>query len=236
MSSPLDANGVAMLCPMCSSPILPAPSHTAVEPVGELRKKWTRADSLRLYAGEMTAQELRTAKAIAEAVINDAISTLTAQAAALVAAETGLEWVMVPREPTEAMIVAGHKQIDWCRNDQNTHRPGHPSQKPDGVGSDCGEDVADAWRAMLAASPPLPAGEYARGIEDATPTLKQAATAAIAAVDLLDDLANENETAWTGWGWQIVPAEATWWRVKAGQARMALAEFRSLAKAGEATE
>lgn len=236
MSSPLDGNGVAMLCPMCSSPILPAPSQTAVEPVAWLTE-WKRdgEDWVNAHANEVTAlDEARAYGGTITPLVP--LSTLTAQAAALVAAETGLEWVMVPREPTEAMIVAGHKQIDWCRNDQNTHRPGHPSQKPDGVGSDCGEDVADAWRAMLAASPPLPAGEYARGIEDATPTLKQAATAAIAAVDLLDDLANENETAWTGWGWQIVPAEATWWRVKAGQARMALAEFRSLAKAGEATE
>lgn len=62
-------------------------------------------------------------------------------------------WVLVPVEPTEEMIVDGHKQIDWCRNDQNTHRPGHPSQKPDGVGSDCGEDIRDAWAAMLTAAP-----------------------------------------------------------------------------------
>lgn len=59
--------------------------------------------------------------------------------------------VLVPREPTEAMIVAGHREIDWCRNDQNTHRPGHPSQT-EGGGSSCGDDVRDAYRAMIAAA------------------------------------------------------------------------------------
>jgi len=56
-------------------------------------------------------------------------------------------------EPTPEMILAGHRQIDWCRDSQNTYLPEHPSQHPEGVGSSCGEDVADAFRAMLAASP-----------------------------------------------------------------------------------
>lgn len=65
-------------------------------------------------------------------------------------------WKLVPEEATEEMIAEGHRHIDWCRNDQNTHRPYHPSQRPGGVGSDCGEDVQDAYRAMLAAAPPPP--------------------------------------------------------------------------------
>ena len=62
------------------------------------------------------------------------------------------EWVAVPREATEAMILAGHRQIDWCRSDQGTCDPYDPSQFPEGVGSSCGEDVADAYRAMLTAA------------------------------------------------------------------------------------
>lgn len=62
-------------------------------------------------------------------------------------------WKLVPVEPTESMIEAGHAQIDWCRDDQDTHRPGHLSQKPEGVGTDCGEDIRDARATMLAAAP-----------------------------------------------------------------------------------
>ena len=49
--------------------------------------------------------------------------------------------------PSEAVVEA-HKRIDWCRNDQNTHRPEHPSQRP---GSSCAEDIQDAWGAALRA-------------------------------------------------------------------------------------
>lgn len=45
------------------------------------------------------------------------------------------------------------------------------------------------------------------------------------AVRELDDWTSENETAFTGWGEQIVPPEATFWRVKAGQALKALEEI-----------
>jgi hypothetical protein len=50
------------------------------------------------------------------------------------------------------MIHAGHHQIDWCRNDQATHLPEHPSQTDNGVGTTCKQDICDAWSAMLAAS------------------------------------------------------------------------------------
>lgn len=38
------------------------------------------------------------------------------------------------------------------------------------------------------------------------------------------DWASENETMFTGWGEQIVPPGAEWWRVKANQALSALSE------------
>lgn len=65
-------------------------------------------------------------------------------------------WGMVPREPTPAMIRAGHHQIDWCRNDQNTSEPEHESQYDFHLGikagTSCGEDIVDAYHAMLAAA------------------------------------------------------------------------------------
>lgn len=48
---------------------------------------------------------------------------------------------------------------------------------------------------------------------------------AMAAVERLDDWANYNETAYTGWGDQIVPPVTTFWRVKSGQALKALQEI-----------
>ena len=85
MTNPLDANGVAVLCPVCSAPILPASSHTAVEPVGELVRK------LLSYCMDWNdepmadAEEPRVMPYCGE--LREAASTLTAQAAALVAAE-----------------------------------------------------------------------------------------------------------------------------------------------------
>ena len=85
MTNPLDANGVAVLCPVCSAPILPASSHTAVEPVGELVRK------LLSYCMDWDdepmadAEEPRVMPYCGE--LREAASTLTAQAAALVAAE-----------------------------------------------------------------------------------------------------------------------------------------------------
>jgi len=65
---------------------------------------------------------------------------------------TSGEYVVVPREPTEAMILAGHHQIDWCRDDQQTHIPEHPSQQHEGLGTTCKQDICDAWTAMLNAA------------------------------------------------------------------------------------
>lgn len=69
--------------------------------------------------------------------------------------------VRVPREPTRAMLEAGHQQIDWSRSDVNTNTMDHPSQTEvwiDGkvvahAGSTCEEDLRDAWAAMIAAAP-----------------------------------------------------------------------------------
>lgn len=66
---------------------------------------------------------------------------------------------LVPLEPTEAMVRAGMAQIDWCRDEQVQDKF-NPFQKlnQDGTtytaGTSPGEDVVDAYRAMLAASPP----------------------------------------------------------------------------------
>ncbi len=69
------------------------------------------------------------------------------------------DYVVVPREPTEAMIWAGHHEIDWCRNGQATHIPDHPSQIDDGVGTTCKQDICDAWIAMLNAASSNGGGE-----------------------------------------------------------------------------
>lgn len=65
-------------------------------------------------------------------------------------------WKPVPVEPTEAMLTAGHHQIDWCRNGQSTNVNEHPSQTEviGGVtcGTTCKKDLQDAWAAMLAAA------------------------------------------------------------------------------------
>lgn len=71
------------------------------------------------------------------------------------------EHVMVPREPTEAMVCAGMSEIDWCRDDQvqDKFRP-FEKLNQDGstyAGTSPGEDVQDAYRAMLAAAPALSA-------------------------------------------------------------------------------
>ena len=68
------------------------------------------------------------------------------------------ESVVVPREPTAEMIAAGMRQIDWCRDDQ-VQDCANPFLKKnqDGsaytLGTSPGEDVVDAYRAMLAAAP-----------------------------------------------------------------------------------
>jgi hypothetical protein len=66
------------------------------------------------------------------------------------------DYVVVPVEPTPEMIRAGHHQIDWCRDKQNTSEPDHPSQKEtiggEATGTSCADDVRDAYRAMLKAA------------------------------------------------------------------------------------
>lgn len=51
---------------------------------------------------------------------------------------------------------------------------------------------------------------------------------ALDAAEAFYDWASVNETEWTGWGEQTVPAGAEWWRVKAKQAVSALEECRSI--------
>lgn len=76
-------------------------------------------------------------------------------------------WQLVPVAMTADMVLAAHRQIDWCRNDQNTHRPTHESQTEHG-GTSCEDDLRDAWRDALAAAPPPPRQDGAREGE-ATP-------------------------------------------------------------------
>ena len=78
-----------------------------------------------------------------------------AEAAPVVSAPSspGDGWVMVPREPTDEMLLKGHHQIDWGRDDQPTNTNDDPLQKPGGVGTTCKEDLRDAYRAMLSAAP-----------------------------------------------------------------------------------
>lgn len=61
-------------------------------------------------------------------------------------------FALVPVEPTDAMLAAGHRNIDWCRDDQNTNTNDHPSQTDLG-GTSCKTDLRDAYTAMLTAAP-----------------------------------------------------------------------------------
>lgn len=73
-------------------------------------------------------------------------------------------YVLVPVEPTEAMVSAGMSEIDWCRDEQvqDKFRP-FLKLNQDGSsysGTSPGEDVRDAYRAMIAAClPAAPIGE-----------------------------------------------------------------------------
>ena len=82
---------------------------------------------------------------------NDRIDRLVAALSA--PSSPGDGWVMVPREPTDEMLLKGHHQIDWWRDDQPTNTNDDPLQKPGGVGTTCKEDLLDAYRAMLSAAP-----------------------------------------------------------------------------------
>lgn len=71
-------------------------------------------------------------------------------------------WRLVPVVPTEEMLRAGHQQIDWCRDGQDT-RFGEPLRGPI-VGTTCKQDLLDAWSDMLSAAPtpPREGGEMAK--------------------------------------------------------------------------
>lgn len=62
-------------------------------------------------------------------------------------------FAVVPVEPTDVMLKEGHRQIDWCRNHQNTATFDHPSQNEYGE-TNCREDLIDAYKAMLEAAKP----------------------------------------------------------------------------------
>jgi hypothetical protein len=60
-------------------------------------------------------------------------------------------YALVPIEPAEILIKAMHREIDWCRDDQNTYHLEHESQI-EGSGTSCKEDLIDAYKAMIAAA------------------------------------------------------------------------------------
>jgi len=71
-------------------------------------------------------------------------------------------WKLVPVQPTEEMLRAGHRQIDYDRTGQNTYELEDESQTAaydaagefvGHVGSTCRQDVLDAYAAMLATAP-----------------------------------------------------------------------------------
>src|SRR3990167_528359 len=83
-----------------------------------------------------------------------AVCILMREAADLIARLRGADgWQLVPKEPTEKMLERGWNQVDF-------DRPKYASGKepwdalPAGNGSTMKQDIADAYRAMLAAAPP----------------------------------------------------------------------------------
>lgn len=68
---------------------------------------------------------------------------------------------IVPCDPTPEMICAGHQQIDWCRDKEKTDTPYDESQITrdkygNQLGTYCGQDLKDAWIAMIRVAPPAP--------------------------------------------------------------------------------
>lgn len=114
--------------------------------------------------GDMVFEDFRISGTAEEAIKTSKAVLARALTAALSALESE-GWVLVPLEPTEAMIYQGHHEIDWNRNGQNTSVPRHGSQKEpiDGelVGTFCEDDIRDSYRAMLASrpAPTAPASE-----------------------------------------------------------------------------
>lgn len=103
-------------------------------------------------------------------------------------------WKLVPVEPTEAMLRAGCNNIDWCRDVpvDGGHMPmstgGAAGIKLDAkalvngqpVGTSLGEDMTDAYRAMLAAAPaasptPFDAIQSGEGLREALSNLIETA-------------------------------------------------------------
>jgi hypothetical protein len=67
-------------------------------------------------------------------------------------------WRLVPIEPTAKMISRGHHRIDFDRSQQNTFDPNDEKQRGEfQAGTTCGEDVREAYQAMLAAAPKVAA-------------------------------------------------------------------------------
>jgi hypothetical protein len=65
-------------------------------------------------------------------------------------------WRLVPIEPTAKMISRGHHRIDFDRSQQDTFDPNDEKQRGEfQAGTTCGEDVREAYQAMLAAAPKL---------------------------------------------------------------------------------
>lgn len=102
--------------------------------------------------------ELKEAKArLAEALANPLANTTLVYSGygvriadlrtLLSALSRGAGWVLVPREPTEAMQEAGGRSI------------AHPSVYMGGAGPNRRKLAAQYYRAMIAAAPPVPEGE-----------------------------------------------------------------------------
>lgn len=114
------------------------------------------------------------------------------------------EWVLVPVKPDVNMIGA------WYRY-KNGHR--FAGEEPARDTSDFG-----AYAAMLAAAP-QPATMQVE-VKDHKTLLKSA----MFHLAVYNNWTSYNEAMFTGWGEQIVPPGAEWWRVKSGQALAALSE------------
>lgn len=55
-------------CQACGKEMISSPSSCDCDRVEQILNKWTRPDHIRLHAGEMTVQELRTVVAVVKAI------------------------------------------------------------------------------------------------------------------------------------------------------------------------
>ncbi len=95
------------------------------------------------------------------------------------------------------------------------------------------DGIARVLRAMLSAAPkesPVPEGDDDG--EKPFPPFEEMVNRARKAVRELADWTHVNEAEWSGWGDQIIPPTATFWRVKAEQAAKALDELPAAPKGG----